>query len=212
MKKMKMKFLVGFSVGLFTLVIAGMANAVPMQWSSSVGGNDHWYDAIASQSLWEDAKIATEQIGGYLATMTSADENQFIVDTFLQSNIAARHYWLGGYQLNNNSEPAGNWAWVTGEQWNYTNWTSLEPNNIGGDEDYLQFYMRDGKVGAWNDLHVDSLTDGFFIEYDTAPSSVPEPATILLVGMGLAGLSGVGMKKKKMTNRLTHGYVGRIIA
>ncbi len=56
---------------------------------------------------------------GHLATVTSAEENAFIVDMTNSYN-----HWLGGYQPAGSDEPAGNWQWVTGEPWIYANWNS----------------------------------------------------------------------------------------
>jgi len=38
-------------------------------------------------------------------------------------------YFLGG--TDENFE--GSWSWVTGEEWDYTNWLAEEPNNTNGE-------------------------------------------------------------------------------
>ena len=62
------------------LVLASVAPvvAVPVQWDESAGGNGHWYDAIlvADGVDWFSANGAALSRHGYLATVTSADENQ----------------------------------------------------------------------------------------------------------------------------------------
>ena len=82
-----------------------------------------------------------------LATLTSQEENDFVFN-----GIDCPDYWaidvagnnegpnLGGFQFDKLHEPAGDWAWVTGESWSYTNWASGEPNNSGGSEDVLTFF------------------------------------------------------------------------
>jgi hypothetical protein len=90
--------------------------------------------------------------------------------------------WIGGIQVNANREPDGNWRWVTGERFVYTNWQSGEPNNSGGGDPMLSpgtpvgqteellHYKRefsDGEsVPVWNDLYHQYLLSGYIAETD----------------------------------------------
>ena len=81
-------------------------------------------------------------------------------------------------------EPAGNWQWVTGETWSFTNWTGGEPNDGGGNEDSLAFAFF-AADGTWNDAptgHTGYGNGGYVIEY------VPAPASLALMGLGLFAL------------------------
>src|SRR3954453_3362270 len=99
-------------------------------------GNGHQYEAVlVSQGLsWFDAEQAVEArgCGWYLATLTSKAEDQFVFglikknpNFFIESNGP----WLGGYQKDSIHENGGDWAWVTGELFTYTNWAKGEPSN-----------------------------------------------------------------------------------
>ena len=195
------------------LGVSGAANALPIQWTMASGGNGHWYDVVTFNGTWDDANSDVQSLSynganGYLATLTSVAENDFV-----WSNFPYHGYFLGGFQTNKDLEPGGNWAWVTGEAWNYTNWTTAgvgivdEPNNSAGDEDRLQFDWWFGE-GTWNDLHNNSAsfphnidlnppggTGGYLVEYEAAP--VPEPATMLLFGIGIVGLAGSKLRRRK---------------
>ena len=67
---------------LSTGILNSIAVSGPVQWKIADGGNDHWYEvfAVPDSINWTDAKAAAEAIGSdsHLATITSAEENEFI--------------------------------------------------------------------------------------------------------------------------------------
>ncbi|MBF0123757.1 MAG: VCBS repeat-containing protein [Magnetococcales bacterium] len=149
--------------------------------------NGHTYKLVhTSEDIsWTDAKNQAEAMGGYLATITSSEENKFISSLY---NDSSSYYWLGGYQPNPGvGEPNGGWAWVTGESWSYTNWYSgphSQPDNDGGTEHFLQavgpsigFYSSvwgqnsDGYL--WNDVSNNSSVKNFILEIGSAFPYVP---------------------------------------
>jgi hypothetical protein len=178
------------------LLIAGVASADPMKFE----GNGHWYEAVSAPNMsWTDANIAASNLiydgmAGHLATITDALENAFI---FGQLSIGGSPYWLGGFQPDSAIEPSQGWQWVTGEDWDYTNWANGEPNNsTGGNEDSLAFafFQNDG---TWNDAPTGWTgysNGGYVVEYEP----VPEPGTVILLGLGIAGLVTL---RRKSVNR-----------
>ncbi len=115
--------------------------------------NDHWYQRFDTSMSWHAAKAFCEDIGGYLATITSQEENDFVYNN-LGSN-SPQWCWLGA----TDEEKEGVWEWVTGEPWNYTNWGAGEPNNCSGIENYLIYFTPSyPRAGSWNDLG--SLNNG----------------------------------------------------
>ncbi|MDB4780426.1 hypothetical protein OAG48_00705, partial [bacterium] len=127
----------------------------PIEWKEEDGGNGHWYGRMCFNSgckssdgfygFWvRDAYVLSK--GGHLATMNSAEEQDF-----LRSNTLGGSF--GGFQdrtAADYSEPNGGWRWVTGEPFDYTGWLPGEPNNSGGDEHYV-FTCCGGEAGNWND-------------------------------------------------------------
>src|SRR5512140_1650056 len=107
------------------------ASAEWVQWSPASGGNGHFYMAVQIPNGidWYTAESQAVSLGGHLATITSAAENDFVfsmiaTDTRFWVTVGSgtRGPWLGGYQIPGSQEPAAGWAWVTGEPFSYQNW------------------------------------------------------------------------------------------
>src|ERR1051325_12185873 len=105
-----------------------------VQWPVAQGGNGHFYEVVSAPTgiTWGNASLAATNRGGYLATITSAEENAFVFSQATQdSTIWYSGYgpWLGGIQPAGSGEPAGGWRWITGEPFVYKNWAPGQPNN-----------------------------------------------------------------------------------
>lgn len=102
-------------------------------WDTASGGNGHAYEFVESSGVtWDDARDAAGA-QGYLATITSQAENDFVSDLLVTAasdlNIPNLiEAWLGAEQTNPNGPVDQNWRWVTGEPFTYTNWADIEPN------------------------------------------------------------------------------------
>ena len=170
------------------LAVSSAVVAAPTQWSAAAGGNGHYYDVIDASLTWEDSRIAAEAssflgTAGHLVSITSAEENLFLTDTFGPENLDA--HWIGLFQLPGSDEPDGGWTWTTGEPFSFSGWFPLEPNNGGGLEDRAMFQHPVQAFGKpWNDV-VDGVSLGYVIEY---PVMVPEPSAISMTVIGLFSL------------------------
>ena len=140
-------------------------------------GNGHYYVFTKEGASWSDSdsrsnvyldKLDTD---GYLANVTSADENSFITSYSYNGGTIPNNGFLGGTDTQNTSE--GTWIWHTGPEKDqvfrssgtnrmYANWKSGEPNN-SNNEDYLQIYTS----GYWNDVDPDSV-GGYVTEWGRA--------------------------------------------
>ena len=117
--------------------------------------NGHLYEKFDTSMTWDDAKAYCESLGGYLATVTSQEENDWIMDN-LHPYESAYGYYFGAADV----EEEGVWKWVTGEAWDYTNWAPGEPNG-GIGENVIQWLSS----GLWNDIY-GSGARGFVCEYE----------------------------------------------
>jgi Lectin C-type domain len=146
-------------------------------WAVNVGGNGHYYEPIRSPGgiTWSDASLIASNRGGYLATITSSNENAFVFGLVRQDTSFWYHSpfntwwgpWLGGVQPAGSPEPAGAWQWLTGEPVTYSNWSPGQPNNSNGNENRIQFGGKTSIAGTWNDLSETNTTyvRSFIIEY-----------------------------------------------
>lgn len=177
-------------------------------------GNGHTYRYVPSESItWADARTASHALSvnghaGYLVTITSADENDFVA-----TKTAAENVWIGitsDAPILGALSPAvvGNQAnceyyWAEGSEAGtavttgcitntvvggaYNAWASGEPNNFGSSEGCGVDNWQ-GSRGSWNDL--DCLTDaaaGYLVEFDTSASEFSGKALVFddLNGQGL---------------------------
>ena len=184
------------------------AQAVLVQWSSAVGGNDHFYEVVSRPDgiTWDAANLEAQAAGGHLVTLTTSDENNFVHSLIVDSpefwipgnssNTSTFGPWIGAFQPPGNPEPAGGFEWVTGEPFVFTNWTPGDPNNAGGIEDVV-FFFGFGPANfsaTWADLSADATAIGlnnpiaYIIEFTEDPNSVPEPSFPL----GFAALLAIG--------------------
>jgi hypothetical protein len=104
--------------------------------------NRHDYFLLAP-STWLAAEAEAEQLGGTLAVVKNAAEQEWLFSQFGNYAGTNRSLWLGLHR----SWPGGPFVSVTDEKVDYFNWNAGEPNNVGGNENYVQVYTS----GKWND-------------------------------------------------------------
>jgi len=131
--------------------------------------NSRKFELYVAKTTWLEAKVECERRGGYLAVI-----NNVLVDNVIRqlTNGLSNSVWVGG--TDEGSE--GNWRWINGEPFNYTNWYSGEPNNSasdGGPENYLQFFVSGSERGKWNDAaNYSEKVSGFICEYSLFPEKI----------------------------------------
>lgn len=129
------------------------------------------YEIFNEAVTWKQAKTRCEELGGHLATITSKEEYNTVLELLPKNE---RHlYWLGA----TDSEREGKWKWITGEPFIFTQWHKGEPNDEFGQEDFLNltnYWSPYNNQWGWNDENgnrVISGATGFICEYETQNTS-----------------------------------------
>lgn len=133
--------------------------------------NGHYYQLVEVDGPgmnWYEAKNAAAAtvhngIHGHLATVTNPQEETFLVNNFPE--IYPEYVWLGA----SDEASEGDWLWITGEPWAYTNWASGEPNG-GAYENCLDY--GDYEPG-WNDENCGRNIHFYLVEFSLRPITIP---------------------------------------
>lgn len=157
------------------------------QWKESDGGNGHYYMPVSgivnfggnnsTEITRQMASEISDLTNGYLATITSDAENEFVFGLVNYSLFwnETEGPWLGGYQLEGAIEPYEGWNWVTGESFEYTNWSTVSSNdNQITNEGHMNF-GGSNRTSAWSNHSQESLpVISCIIEFDSPPV-LPSP-------------------------------------
>ena len=146
--------------GVSTIQIKG-TEAAPVQ--EAISG-DHRYEIVGARMTWDEANAYCESMGGHLATVTSQEEYQAIVN--LAEASGRKVLWLGAVKGSDQY-----FDWISGESFAFSDWLSGEPNNEGGNENCLVMFEVKGRW-VWADVPSDlspyygADKVGFVCEYD----------------------------------------------
>merc|ERR1719317_481119 len=115
--------------------------------------NSNCYKVFEAKLDWTGAENHCQGEGGHLASVHSAEENNFI--SGLDSNLL----WLGG----TDATSEGSWVWSDGTIFSFTNWATGQPDNAHGyNQDYISTNYE-GVTGAWDDCDMSGASVNKFV-------------------------------------------------
>ena len=103
---------------------------------------NHCYKRYDDTISWHVAKAHCESEGGYLVTITSQDEQDFVFDELV--SFSPNNCWIGA----TDEAEEGKWQWFNEEKWKYDNWSTGQPDNCDDLEHYGAISNTDG---TWQD-------------------------------------------------------------
>lgn len=140
--------------------------------------NGNQYSVFEGNMTWTEARTYCEMLGGHLAYVGDAKENEFIKG--LISGGQKGGYWLGGEEVTR----GGTYQWTDGSLFGYSNFGSGQPDHYQGTEHYLEMY----KYGTWND-NCNVAGRGFVCEFESTFSKTVtlESKTDTEIGISWSG-------------------------
>jgi len=117
--------------------------------------NGHYY-YLLGQTNWATSELWANALGGHLAEIDDANEQNWIYDTFAQFAGSNYTMWIG---LTNNNPFGTNFVWSTGAGAPvYTNWAFGQPTNCATSHFVAILGPTNGLPGLWTVLDNNGLT------------------------------------------------------
>lgn len=143
--------------------------------------NGHQYTLLTSTNSWLDSEAFAVTLGGHLVAVNDAAEM-----SFLNSMFGTHNLWIGLARTGPST-----FAWTNGDALSYTNWNGGEPNNAGGNENYVHTYAGSG---TWNDLANGSAYVG--AKFGVLETAVSEPGELALMFAGMGVMAFIVRRRK----------------
>ncbi|XP_013881141.1 ladderlectin [Austrofundulus limnaeus] len=89
-------------------------------------------------STWNDAEDFCNLFGAHLTSIQGPDQYAFLRRLIVETTGTNTRTWVGGTNLHDD----GDWTWIDGTPFTFTNWGPGEPNNAGGNEHCMDINLR----------------------------------------------------------------------
>ena len=118
------------------------------------------YKFIHKQLSWSESESECRSFfGGHLASVHDLKTNGFLF------SLITTNAFIGGYK-----KADGRWCWTDGTTMDYLHWHQGQPDNVGGEENYMEIFYYFGK-SFWNDMNLvhkhTEVKHGFICQVET---------------------------------------------
>jgi hypothetical protein len=140
---------------LLLATIQSRADIIAGPITNPANGHDYY---LLTPNNWTASETEAENLGGTLAIVRNAAEQEWVFSKFGAYGGTNRTMWIGFRR----QRPGGLFVSVTSEKMGYSNWASGQPDNSGNVENCVQMWADgtwDGK-GLWNDMTENTLCYG----------------------------------------------------
>ena len=175
---------------LMFLLAMSMLIPAKMGMGQNIGGpiiknptNGHYYQRFLNPNGlsedWQTLKAYAESLGGYLATVTSQTEQDYIWSNFVSDApiLYNNPGYISAIRIGGYKDTDGSWKWVSGEPFVYQNWFQGEPNG----QSVLAMVRENGGT-QWNGQWADDFqifsdwkpapyVGGFVVEWEANPAT-----------------------------------------
>jgi hypothetical protein len=136
--------------------------------------NNHTYVLATQWMTWQDGRTWAQAQGGYMVSITSAEEQTWFFDTIYRpfGEAVGISMWIG---LTDEIQE-GEWRWESGENFSYSNWAPGEPNNAVNEDYVAMWYVNPS--GSWND-YSSPIFNGGPLHQPVVAEIIPTPSALV---------------------------------
>jgi subtilisin-like proprotein convertase family protein len=123
-----------------------VTNIVIVQGPVLDSATGHYYYLLAATN-WITSELWAQELGGHLVTVDTANEENWVYDTFTAYGTLNRNLWIGFTNSGLNTP----YGWASGEtNVTYTNWLATQPLNTDGIRNYTAILSPTNAIpGLW---------------------------------------------------------------
>ena len=143
---MKTKLLLAAGLLLALALFLPAARATPISAFLLNTNNQHWY-VLLSQATWTASEAEAVSLGGHLASVNDATEQNWIYNKFSSFGGSSRLLWIGMSDV----AAEGTYTWSNGDPVTYYNWASGEPTGNSVENYVSMYYPGHSQQSKWND-------------------------------------------------------------